>query len=101
MSEDEQFRLIEQIAVTERDCANANHELAEIRHHCTSQDLANLNLRKEVDYNEKLLNEQKEINHQNYSELTRAKEIQFNLDKDIDAQRKRIDILRTEIENNE
>lgn len=29
------------------------------------------------------------------------REISFNLDKDIDAQRKRIDILRCEIENNE
>lgn len=57
MVEDEQFRLIEQIAVTERDVANSNHEMADVRHACSTQDLGNLNLRKEVEYNEKLVHE--------------------------------------------
>lgn len=33
--------------------------------------------------------------------MSRLKEISFNLDKDLDAQKKRIDILRIEVENNE
>lgn len=33
--------------------------------------------------------------------MSRLKEISFNLDKDLDAQKKRIDILRIEVDNNE
>ena len=61
----------------------------------------NMNLRKEIEYQEKLVCEQKDICHNQYGELARLRDISFNLDKDIDAQKKRIDILRTEIDNNE
>lgn len=44
-----------------------------------------MNLRKEIEYQEKLVCEQKEINHNNYVELTRLRDITFNLDKDLDA----------------
>lgn len=45
--------------------------------------------------------QEKEVSNRHYQELSRLREISFNLDKDIDAQKKRIDILRSEAENNE
>jgi chromosome segregation ATPase len=60
-----------------------------------------LNVRKEIDYNDKLLTDEKEASSKHYQELTRLRDISFNLDKDLEAQHKRIDILRVEIDNNE
>ena len=48
-----------------------------------------------------MLNDEKEVSSKNYQELTRLRDISFNLDKDLEAQHKRIDILRVEIDNNE
>lgn len=45
--------------------------------------------------------EQKEISHAHYKDLTNLREVQFNLDKEIDVTSKRYSILRSEIENNE
>jgi len=58
-------------------------------------------LRKDIEYQERLVSEQKDLGHANYKELTRLREIGLNLDKELDNQHKRISILRTEIENND
>lgn len=100
-TEDEQIRLMEQIAVTERDVAASNGELAELRNACSSHDMANLNLRKECEYTDKLVMEQKDVNSRNFQELTRLKEVLFNLEKDCEAQQKRVEILHVEVNNNE
>ena len=60
-----------------------------------------MNHRKDVEHQERLVAEQKEIQAANYAELTRLRDVSFNLDKDIDAQRKRIDMLHAEYDNNE
>jgi len=60
----------------------------------------NLNARKEIEYNEGLVNEQKEISSRNYQELTNLREVMSNLDKDLDAKLQRFDILKREMENN-
>lgn len=60
-----------------------------------------MNLRKEIEHQEGMLNHEKEVSHNYYNELTRLRDISFNLDKDIDAQQKRIDFLRSEADNNE
>ena len=48
--EDEQVKVIELIAVTERDVAAASNELADVRHECSTVDMANLNHRKDVEH---------------------------------------------------
>jgi hypothetical protein len=45
----------------------------------------NMNLRKEIEYQEKLVCEQKDICHHQYTELARLRDISFNLDKDLEA----------------
>ncbi len=49
-AEDEQFRLLDQIAVTEREVSCASAECADLRHKCSSVDMDNLNCRKENDF---------------------------------------------------
>ena len=58
-----------------------------------------MNERKEIEYQEKLLNEQKDINHNNYNHLLSLRESQLKLDKELDSQHKRIQILNTEVDN--
>lgn len=99
--EDEQMKVIEQIAVTERDVVEASRELSDVRNEVSQVDAANLNLRKDIEHQESMVNHEKEVSHNYYTELTRLRDISFNLDKDIDAQQKRIDILKNEADHNE
>lgn len=99
--EDEQFKLIEQIGLTERDVLEANGNIANLRMECSQVDSSNLNLRKDIEFTETRLNEDKDLSNKNYQELNRLREISYNLDKDLEAQSKRIEILRVEIDNNE
>ena len=94
------MRLIETIALTASDAVRASSELAELRHACSQHDIMNLNARKEIEYNEGLVNEQKEISSRNYQELTNLREVMSNLDKDLDAKLQRLEILKREMENN-
>ena len=48
-AEEEQAKCMELIVVTERDVATANHELADLRANCSTIDMANLGLRKEIE----------------------------------------------------
>ena len=89
--EDEQMKVIEQIAVTERDVVEASRELSDVRNEVSQVDAANLNLRKDIEHQESMVNHEKEVSHSYYTELTRLRDISFNLDKDIDAQQKRIE----------
>jgi len=75
--------------------------LQKLRQEASVQDQKNLNLRKEIEYQEKLCNEQKDISHKNYKELTRLRELQIKLEKDLDTLHKRVNILHTEVDNNE
>ena len=95
------MRLMETIAVTENDICTASLEMADLRAACSSKDLENLNIRKEIEFHEKLVGEQKEIAHQNYGELTRLRDVSYQLDKELDSMRKRFSILKSEMENNE
>ena len=98
--EEEQIRILETIGVTEKDVYQASMELSDTRTASTQHDSVNLNLKKEIDYEQQLVNEQKELSNKNYQELSRLREIMYNLDKDLEAKSKRIEILRREIENN-
>lgn len=100
-AEDEQIKLLEMVAVTESEYIAKSSELNSLRQQSSIEDQANLNLRKEIEYQDRLLAEQKEISHSHYQELTKLREIQFNIDKDIDVTQKRYSILKSEIENNE
>lgn len=95
------MKVIEMIALTERDVMAANRELSDLRNECSHVDATNMNLKKDIDLNESMLAQAKDISFNQYDELSRVREVSFNLDKDIDAQQKRIDILRSEAENNE
>lgn len=99
--EKEQVSLLESIAVTERDNFTAMHELCDLRNHLASVDSANLSLRKDIEHFEHLCHDQKEVNHANYGELTRLRDISYNIDKDIDGLHKRCSILRADLENND
>jgi chromosome segregation ATPase len=100
-AEDEQMKVIEQISIVERDVAVASGELAGLRQQSSVDDQVNLNLRKEISYQEGLVTEQKECSHDAYKELTSLRECGLGLDKELDTQHKRVSILRTEIENND
>lgn len=100
-AEDEQMKVIEQISIVERDVAVASGELAGLRQQSSVDDQVNLNLRKEISYQEGLVTEQKEQSHDAYKELTALREAGLGLDKELDTQHKRVSILRTEIENND
>jgi len=89
------------VAVTESEYIAKSSELNSLRQQSSIEDQGNLNLRKEIEYQDRLLAEQKEISHAHYQELTKLREIQFNIDKDIDVTQKRYSILKSEIENNE
>jgi hypothetical protein len=52
--------------MTERDVAQASGELAGLRQQSSVDDQVNLNLRKEISYQEGLCCEQKEVSHQAY-----------------------------------
>lgn len=95
------MQLIDQIGVTDREVMLASGELGEYRQQCSAQDMANLNLKKEIEYQERLVNEQKDISHAHYQELGRLRDIGLKLDLDIDGLRKRLHILRTECDNND
>lgn len=101
IAEDEQIKLIDQITITEREVAQASGELAALRQQSSVDDQVNLNLRKEISYQEGLVTEQKEVSHQAYKELTSLREQSMGLDRELDSQHKRVSILRTEIENND
>ena len=51
-SEDEQIRLLETLAVTDKDIVQANNELNEMRHAANQEDSVNLNIRKDIDLQE-------------------------------------------------
>jgi len=89
VAEDEQIKLLEMVAVTESEYIAKSSELNSLRQQASIEDQANLNLRKEIEYQDRLLAEQKEISHSHYQELTKLREIQFNIDKDIDVTQKR------------
>lgn len=56
-AEDEQMKVIEQISIVERDVAVASGELAGLRQQSSVDDQVNLNLRKEISYQEGLVTE--------------------------------------------
>ena len=73
-AEEEQIKIIDQITMTERDVAQASGELAGLRQQSSVDDQVNLNLRKEISYQEGLVTEQKDVSHQAYKELTSLRE---------------------------
>jgi|DEB0MinimDraft_12_1074336.scaffolds.fasta_scaffold118195_2 hypothetical protein len=60
-----------------------------------------MNVRKEIEYQERLVGEQKSISHANYDTLLRLRDNQLRLDKELEAQSRRVQILHTEYENND
>lgn len=48
--DDEQQKVMDLIRVTEQDVFAASHELADLRHQCSAEDMATLNLRKEIEH---------------------------------------------------
>ena len=71
-----------------------------MRQQASSKDQVNLNLRKEIEYHEGMVREQKDIHHHNYNEILKLKDVSCNLDKEVDGQMNRLRILETEQDNN-
>ena len=88
-------------AECQRQIKDTVRRMASMEAVCSHHDADNLNCRKEIEHQEALVAEQKDVQHCQYNELCRLRDITFNLDKDLEAQRKRIDILRSEADNNE
>ena len=83
--EEEQIRIIEQITTTEREVGVASGELAALRQQSSVDDQVNLNLRKEISYQEGLVTEQKEVSHNAYKELASLRETSLSLDRELDS----------------
>lgn len=95
------MRLIEAICVNERDIAQTNYDMAEFRNQCSQNDVDNLGLRKEIDQAEVLVNQERNINSKNHEELQKLQGVMYSLERDLESQRKRVDILQSEIANND
>jgi len=65
------------------------------------KDMANLSLRKEIEYHQGLFNEQQAISQDHYDSLLKVRDQQMGLGKDLDQQGNRLSILHTEKENNQ
>lgn len=57
-AEDEQIRVLETIFNSEQEVAQRSSELAQLRSQAAAIDQQNVNERKEIEYEEKLVNEQ-------------------------------------------
>jgi hypothetical protein len=99
--EDEQMRILDNISEAEREVAAKSVELASYRQQASVEDQANLNLRKEIEYQERIVGEQKSISNSNYDTLVRLRDNQHRLDKELEAQDKRVHVLQVEYENND
>ena len=99
-AEEEQMRLLETIFNTESEVSQRSSDLAGLRSRSNIEDQQNLNERKEIEYQDKLLNEQKDISHSNYNHLMSLRESQLKLDNELGQQNKRCTILNTEVDNN-
>ena len=95
------MRLIDQIYTTVREVNVASDELAHYRQQSSIDDNTNLSLRKEVEYSERMVHEQKSFSQAHYQELARLRGVLFGLDKDLDHLHKRVSILRSDIEKND
>ena len=76
------MRLLDQINHAEGQVADSTTELTRMREQYNIKDMAILSLRKEIEYNDGLVNEQKGICQQNYEQLLHNRDTQFNLDKE-------------------
>ena len=99
--EKEQGNLLESIFNTERDVHAANNDLAAVRHDVSAVDSQNMALRKECEHLEAMIHDQKEVNHANYGELCRLRDVSYQLDKDIDQMSKQVNVMRMDLENND
>lgn len=89
-AEEEQIRLLEQIAQAESDVSQRSVDLSSYRQESSISDQKNLNLRKEIEQVEALVNEQKDSQHHNCNTLLHIRDVQMNTDKDLDVQQKKI-----------
>jgi len=64
--EEEQIRLLDQIYSTESTVSTVSIELSSMRQQTSMADQSNLNVRKEVEYQEVSCNEQKGTSHTRY-----------------------------------
>ena len=64
--DNEQVKLIDQLAIVSSDITKAGGEMAELRHSCMQMDTCNLNAYKEIDLALLLRDEQKEISSRNF-----------------------------------
>ena len=73
--EEEQIRLLEQIQKAEDENHYVKTDLDNIRQQASIQDQANLNMRKEIEYHESMVNEQKDISHANNQQLLNLRDV--------------------------
>ena len=99
--EKEQIDVLDLIVGAEKEVQAANNELVDLRHQVSSIDMVNLNVRKEIDHCEAMVCDQKEVNHQNYGELTRLRDASYQMDREIDSLAKTAAVMRSDLENNE
>ena len=77
--------LLQSCAQVDADTAAATDEVAQLRNAFNHEDVLSLNNRKENEHLEGLIADQKEVNHQNYSEIVRLKDIAYDHDKELDG----------------
>ena len=93
--------MLETIFNSEQEVSLRTNELSQIRVECNTRDSENLSFRKEIEFQERLVNEQKEVGHNQYNQLLNLRETQVRCDNDVMSLNKRVDILNVEINNND
>ena len=83
--EEEQIRLLDQIYSTESTVSTVSIELSSMRQQTSMADQSNLNVRKEVEYQEGSCNEQKGTSHTRYEQLAKYRDCSMKLDKELEA----------------
>ena len=93
--------MLETIFNSEEEVRLRTNELSQHRVDCNSRDSENLSCRKEIEFQERLVNEQKETGHNQYNALLGLRETQVRCDNEVCSLNKRVDILNVEINNND
>ena len=83
--EEQQISLLETIFTSDQDVTARTQELTLLRSQCNSEDSQNLSVRKEIEYQERLVNEQKEVSHNQYNSLLGLRETSIRQDNELNS----------------
>lgn len=95
-AEDDQMKILDTIALVEKDVYTACRELQDIRMNCTSIDLQNMEIKKQIDGTEFLTCDAKNVGLTQYEKIKECQDYHNKLTVECAEQAKRIETLKIE-----